>query len=213
MKNIRIKKRISDYLNRNKWQILIVFAGLFAGIIIGSFFSVQMPQEKSDAITKYVQNFASAYGLQSVNHKEIFRFSLYNNIKVLLFLWISGLWIGLIPIGIMQVGLKGYKIGFSTALFMKIFGIKGILFALVSMLPQILIAVPFAVVYLVFNINFAISLKNINLKRISGSVRNQLYIKNLVFFIVMIFISILSGFTDAYIIPPILKPICSLLNR
>ncbi len=210
MKNLKIKKRITDYFNRKKWQILIVFASLFAGIIIGSFFSARMSNQNSDALTKYIQNFTSAFGLQSVNNKEIFTFSVYNNIKLVLFLWISGLWVGLLPLGIVQIGLKGYKIGFSTVLFIKSFGTFGTLLSSVAILPQILIFLPSILVYMVFNINFATSLKN---RHISANAKSKLYLKNLIGFLVMIIMSVLSGLADAYIIPALLKPVCYILNR
>ncbi|MBR5155347.1 MAG: stage II sporulation protein M [Clostridia bacterium] len=213
MKKLLVRKSVSEYLIRNKWQILIVFASLFAGIIIGSFFSVNMTDEKNNAITKYIQNFVSAYGFQTVNGKDIFKFSIYNNIKVILFLWISGLWIGFLPVGILQTGLKGYKIGFSATLFIKIFGFKGIVFALLTILPQFLVMIPAIILYFVFNINFAFSIHNLKNQKLSGSVKNQLYVKNLIFFLVMIVISIVSGLIDAYVMPPILKPVCSFLNK
>ncbi len=213
MKRTLVKKSVSEYLIRNKWQILIVFASIFAGIIIGSFFSVRISDEKNEAITKYIQNFVSAYGLQSVKGKDIFKLSLYNNIKVVLFLWFSGLWIGLLPLGVLQNGLKGYKLGFSSALFIKIFGVKGIVFALLTALPQLLVMIPAIILYSVFNINFAFSLRNYNFQKASGNVKNKLYIENLIFLLSMVGISIVSGLIDAYIIPPILKPVCSFLNR
>lgn len=213
MKNLRIKRRISDYIIKNKWQILIVFASLFAGIMLGSFFSVKMSDEKSEATAKYIQNFISSYGLQSTDKGEIFKFSLYSNIKLVIFLWISGLWVGLIPFGIIQVGLKGYKIGFSTTIFVKIFGIKGILLAILSILPQLLFMLPVVIIYSVFNINFALFLKNAKYQRLSLNIKNRLYVRNLIFFVGAVVISIISGLVDAYIVPPILKPICSLLNR
>lgn len=213
MKNLRIKRRISDYIIKNKWQILIVFASLFAGIMLGSFFSVKMSDEKSEATAKYIQNFISSYGLQSTDKGEIFKFSLYSNIKLVIFLWISGLWVGLIPFGIIQVGLKGYKIGFSTTIFVKIFGIKGILLAILSILPQLLFMLPVVIIYSVFNINFALFLKNAKYQRLSVNIKNRLYVRNLIFFVGAVVMSIISGLVDAYIVPPILKPICSLLNR
>ncbi len=213
MRSLKIKNRITDYLNRNKWQILIVFASLFAGIIIGSFFSARMSGDKYEAITEYIQNFVSAYGLQSVNDMDIFKFSVYNNIKLVLFLWLSGLRRWLLPIGAVQIGLKGYKIGFSTALFVRIFGIKGVLFAIISILPQLVITIPAVLLYLIFNINFALALKPSNLQHMTSTIKNHLYIQNLMYLTIMVAVSLVAALTDAYIIPPVLKPICSLLNR
>ncbi len=211
MKNFRIKKRISDYFNTNKWQILIVLASVFAGIMVGSLFSIRISPEKYNEVESYIKNFISAYGLQSVDCNDILKFSIYNNSKMVLFLWFSGIWVWFLPIGLVQIGLKGYKIGFSTTIFVKIFGIKGIIFAIISVLPQILFMLPM-MIYYVINIKFAFSLNRIRFQHASSNLKNQLYIKNLICFVIAIGVAVVSGLVDAYIIPPILKPVCAFLN-
>lgn len=213
MKKIHIRKFVSGYITKNKWQFIIVFTCLTIGIFTGSIVSVLMNSSEADALNKYLGNFVSAYNLQSANNGEIFKFSVYNNIKIILFLWLSGIWIGFVPFGLLQVGIKGYKIGFSTTLFIKVFGIKGVFFALLSAIPQITIMIPSFMVYSVFNINFALFMQKSKHRNISSNVKNEMYIKNLICLLAAITISVFVSLIDAFVMPPILKPVCSALSN
>lgn len=210
MKKLYIKKHIFDYFVKNKWKFLTVFSSLILGTALGSYFSVVMNSETSYAMNNYINNFVSAYNLQRIDSIGILKFSLYNNIKTTLMLWISGLWIGFFPLSFIQIGAKGYKLGFSTALLVKNFGIKGMVFAVASEIPQILIVIPILMVYSVFNINFALFQKQSKLRSISSGVKNEMYIKNLLYFVGLIILSLFVAFLDAYVIPHVLKPICSI---
>ncbi len=213
MKRLNIKKYILDVFFKNKWQFLIVFFSLFLGIIFGTYFSSSMNQETADAMDKYINNFVSAYNLQSANPAEVFKFSVYNNIKIIIFIWVSGLWVGFLPINLLQIGSKGYKLGFSVALIVKSFGIKGIAFSLVSSAPQIFIMIPALILYSVFNMNFAFFQKHSRITNLSAVLKNEFYIKNLLYLAAIITLSIFVSFIDAYIIPQVLKPICSIWGK
>lgn len=213
MKKIHIQKTVLNYIIKNKWQLALVFFSLVIGTAAGSVFSVLMKTDQAEAMTKYLSNFVSAYNLQSVSGKDIFYFSLYNNIKVTLFLWLSGIWLGFMPLGILQIGIKGYKIGFSTTLFVKVFGVKGIFFALFSLIPQLLIMIPALITYCVFNINFAVCIHQIKSQKVKANVKNEICLKNLLYLLAVVAISVISAILDAFVVPPILKPICSFLGN
>lgn len=212
MKKIHTGKLISEFLVKNKWQFAAVFACLLAGVFIGSVYAALLKEQSADAMTEYLKNFVSAYNLQSVNRKDIFVFSVYNNIKTVLFLWLSGLWTGLLPLGAVQVFAKGCKFGFSTAVFIKVFGLKGVFFALLAALPQVVVMIPFMLAYYVLNINFAFSMQKIKNGKLSKNSKNEIYIKNLLYLLAAVLAAIIAALTDAFIMPPVLKPVCSLLS-
>ncbi|MBQ2932823.1 MAG: stage II sporulation protein M [Clostridia bacterium] len=213
MKRLNIKKYISDIFLRNKWQFLIVFLSLFSGILFGTYFSSSMNQETADAMDKYINNFVSAYNLQSANAGEVFKFSVYNNIKIIIFIWISGLWVGFLPVNLIQIGAKGYKLGFSVTLLVKSFGVKGIAFSTISSASQIFIMIPALILYSVFNINFSFFQKHSRFTNLSAVFKNEFYIKNLLYLAAIIILSVFVSFLDAYIIPQVLKPICSIWGK
>lgn len=209
MKKLHIKNRISGLILKNKWQFLIVVSSLVLGIAAGTYFAVSIPSDSADAMNKYMNNFVSAYNLQSANSGEVFKFSLYSNIKTILLLWVSGLWVGFLPLNLLQIGAKGYKIGFSVTLLAKSFGAKGMIFSAASSIPQVFIMIPALLLCSVFNINFAFFQKNSKISNLSAVFKNEFYIKNLLYLAAIIILSIFVSFLDAYIIPQVLKPICA----
>lgn len=212
MKKLHTGKLISEYLIRNKWQFAAAFVCVFAGVFAGTVYAAALKGQTAEAMNGYLKNFVSAYNLQSVNRKDIFSFSVYNNIKTVLFMWLSGLWVYFLPVGAVQLFAKGCKLGFSTSVFVRIFGLKGIFFAFLAALPQFVAIIPFMTVYYAININFALSLNRIKNGRSSRCSKNEIYIKNLLYLLAAVFVAVLAAVVDAFVMPPVLKPVCFLLN-
>ncbi len=208
-----IKDNVARYLFKNKWQILIVILSLILGTLVGAYISVSMDFQSAEALDGYINNFVSAYNLQNLELFGVFKFSVYSSIKATLLMWVSGLWIGLLPITALQIGAKGYKLGFSTAILVKRFGVKGAILAITSALPQLVIFIPLFVFYAVFNINFAFFQRHKRTSTISARTKNEVYIKNLIYLLIMIGASFLVALLDAYVIPLILKPLCSVWGK
>ena len=213
MKKLRMGKIASEYITKNKWQYFVACMSLILGVFIGSGIAFMMNGEKADGVSAYVQNFISAYNLQSVNKVDVFKFSVYNNIKVVLLMWVSGLWLWFIPVSFVQLGVKGYRLGFSMAAFVRVLGGRGILFSAVSALPQVFLLVPALIIYAVINVNFALCFQRMRRQKSSASSKTELYLKNLFSLIGIIIVSIICSLADAYVMPVLLKPVCAFLSR
>lgn len=213
MKRTIIRKNLSNHLKKNKWQYLFVFLSIFSGILAGSLTASMSAADKFESIDLYVRNFVSAYNLQTVNGAEIFRFSVYNSVKVILFMWVSGLCVWFMPLSLVQLGAKGYKLGISMAAFVRIFGVRGILFAVISALPQLLLFLPAMAVYAVFNIKFSMTLLRMRGQRVASNIKNEMYLNNFLHLLGIITVSVMCSLADAFVMPIILKPVCAFLIR
>ncbi len=213
MKRKYFFKTLTDYISCSKVLFVLTFFCLVAGTVIGSLSAITMNTESYESLGAYMNNFLSAYTIQPVDKGEIFKFSLYNNIKTVLFLWVSGLCVWLIPLGVIQVAARGYKLGFTTVFLIQLYKGRGILFVLASLLPQIMILFPALIIYAVFNIRYAVSLKDLKKRGETLNIRKEMYLKNLVFLLGMIAVLVLCSFIDAFVVPPVLRPICSFLGR
>lgn len=211
MKKYGFLKTFTDYVNRNRMQFLLAALCLASGTIIGSLSAASLNDERFDALSSYINNFTSAYSIQSVSYGEIFRFSIYNNIKLLLFMWVSGLWIWLIPFGLFQLGMKGYKLAYTTFFLIQLYSGKGILFACVAVIPQILIMLPALVCYSVLNINSALCFRKFRQKGQGFYAQKELYLRNLLCLVIVAVIFVISSLIDAFVVPAVLRPVCSLL--
>ncbi len=213
MKRTNIRKNLSNHLKRNKWKYMLAFLSIFLGVLTGSLTASMSSVDKFESIDLYVKNFVSAYNLQTVDGAEIFRFSVYNSIKVILFMWISGISVWLLPLSFVQLVSKGYKLGISMAAFVRIFGLRGVLFSMVSALPQLLLFLPAMAVYAVFNIKFATTLFRIRGQRVASNIKNEMYLNNFLHLLGIITVSVMCSLVDAFVMPIILKTVCSFLIR
>lgn len=211
MKKTKLLKNITDYIITNRIKFVICFIFLVLGTVIGSLSAFFLDEKSYGILGSYMNNFASANIFQPVDKSSIMLFSLYTNIKCLLFIWLSGFWIGLLPFGVLQLSFKGYKMGFTSVFLIQLYRGKGILFLLVSVIPQVLLLLPTLITYCVFNINFAFTLKHIRRRGQLLFERKDLLLKNVIFLVSTLIVLILSSLIDTFAIPPILKPICSYL--
>ncbi len=210
MKKIHFAKHLTDYISRNRVKFFIAFISLFLGTVIGSLSALTLADESFEGLFAYLDNFVSAYTLQPTNRSIVFWNSLYNNIKILLFMWLSGLWAWLIPFGVAQLGIKGYKLSFTLTLLIQIYGMKGVVFAFTTLLPQFLFMLPILVFYVVFNINFSLELRRYRGR--CASPEKDMYIKNLLTLFVVLVVMVLCSLFDGFVIPTVLRPICLFLN-
>jgi len=211
MKNTVFYKNITDYIVNNRMKFLLCIVILVLGSVIGSLSAFFLSSGSYDLLGIYVTDYLSANTIQIIDKKSVFSFSIYNNIKYVLFMWVSGFWVGLLPLGLIQQGFIGYKLGFTTMFFVQLYRSKGLLFMLVSVIPQLLILVPAVITYSVFNINFALTLKYIRRRGQFLYERKDLLLKNFVFLIIVSMLIVCSSLVDAFIVPPILRPICSFI--
>lgn len=213
MKKNHFMKNVTDYISDNRLQFFFVVVSLVLGTVIGSLSALSLEPKSYENLSLYLRNFVSSYNIQPISKADIFRFSVYNNIKVVLILWLSGLWVWLIPLGLVQMGVKGYKLGFTTVLMLQIYRGKGLLLTFVSIIPQVLVLIPALIIYTVFNMNFALSLRKIRMKGQSVATHKEMYLRNLLFLMGTIAVLILCSLIDAFVVPPVLKPICSFLSK
>ncbi len=213
MKRKYILRSLRDYILDNKLYYMIVGIAVVLGIIVGSISAVSMNAENYESLNEYVNNFISAYNLQPVNRANIFETSFLGNLKLILFLCFSGFWVGFIPFTVLQMSIKSYKLGFSIAFFVMAYRGQGIIFSLMSLMPQILILMPALVIYAVFNIKYAISIQKLRMRRISSVIRREMYFRSFLCLIAMLGVATVCSFFDAFVISAVLKPICILFNR
>ena len=102
--------------------------------------------------------------------------------------------------------------GFTTVVLIQIFHSKGILFSLVSIVPQMIILMPALLIYSVFNINFAVSLRKVRGRGQTLHERKDMLLQNLVALMSVTVILVLCSLIDTFVVPPILKPICSYMT-
>lgn len=211
MKTKDWEKVFLQQCGKSRSLYFVVASAVLLGLMIGTFLALTLEGAALSEVKDYMGRFFSAYSLQSVNKQEVFRIALYNNFKSLLLFWISGLSLFFIPFTLFQMGVKGFKVGFAIAFLTKIFRWKGVLFAIVSMLPQNLIMLPLFILYSVFIIRKAGQLYQLKQKSNVKLEKKRLYLSGLKSVIVMSVLLVICSVLEGYFVPVVAKPICSFM--
>ena len=195
-------------LNNNRRAYLIT-AGIFLlGILAGSIIAAS--GNDNTELKEYFDHFLSGYPLQGAAHSEIFQLSLTNYLRMAVLLWCSGWFFFLLPLGAFQIGMKGFKTGFTISYLMQCYHLKGALLALLSVLPQNLILIPALCFYMVYQTKFAADRRHLRSLNNTSPLKRQVYLHNLLMTGIFLALLLLCAFIESFIVPTLLQPVCGL---
>lgn len=141
---------------------LYIFVGVIfvTGVVFGAVMVNALSLEQKQEITRYLGSFFSSVnqgGLEAEvtgSMKESFAM----HIKWVLIIWILGLSVIGLPLILILDFLKGVLIGFTVGYMVGALSWKGLLFALVSVVPQNLVVIPLLIICSVSAMSFSIHL-------------------------------------------------------
>lgn len=205
-----MKKRLSSAIlieiEQNRRFYILVTAVLFIGIIPGALSAVRGTEELSE----YFGHFLSAYSLRGVGSSEVFKISLFNHLRFAFIIWVSGRFTWCLPLGALQIGLKGFGVGYTVGGLVYCYKWRGLLLSVVSILPQCLILIPTAVFFYVCRIRFCADRRLMYVGNTAIAVKRRIYVHNFAVIAVFLLVILLCAFADAYAVPFLVSVICGL---
>ncbi|MEK8127493.1 stage II sporulation protein M [Paenibacillus filicis] len=141
---------------------LYVFIGVIfvTGVVFGAVMVGALSLEQKQEITRYLSNFFSIVdqGALSGDVSASFRDTLALHMKWVLIIWLLGISVIGLPLILILDFLKGVLIGFSVGYMVGTMSWKGLLFSLVSIVPQNLIVIPVFIICSVTAVSFTLHL-------------------------------------------------------
>lgn len=179
-----------------KTLFFIFLFGIVCGIISYIFMN-------KDAVNNNIVNYVKLIGSNDYNYLNGFIMNLYNDFKFYSLIWIFGIiFICSIFIPILII-FKGISIGFSISTIIYTFKIKGILYSVILMLPNILKCIIF-ILSSYYSISF--SYKCYNAFKEDNSINIKKFILNYFYiYLILLFILIIICLIETYICFNILK--------
>ncbi len=142
------KRLISDvvigHINNNIMEYIIMIIILLIGIILGTIYINKANVIQTQEISNYINDFINdIQNGSNIDLNNLLRTSIYNNLLIIILLWISGLTVIGMPIVYLLISIKGFCMGYSISAIIATLGLKeGIKFVLSTMLLQNIIIVP-----------------------------------------------------------------------
>jgi len=140
---------------------LYIFVGIIfiTGVVFGAVMVNALSLEQKQEIMRYLGNFFSSVEQGAFTDvKTSFQQSFTLHIKWILIIWVLGMSVIGLPLILILDFLKGVLIGFSIGYLGSQLSWKGLLFALVSVVPQNLVVIPALLICSVTAMAFSIHL-------------------------------------------------------
>lgn len=194
----KLTYKIYSNFKNNKRVFLVLFAALVLGVLSGVYKFLKTPDFMID-LKKYSDEMLSFLAVDKIDKKCLFINYLLSNFKILIFIWLSGVFTFFIPISFWQIFLKGFRMGFVIAFFTTVYGFKGVCYSFVVNLTSFIFIIPVILIYAADRIKSFNGKKPKEKRKIFFSRKSFLKI-----FLIACF-TIISAYIDAYIVFDILK--------
>ncbi|HWR45231.1 stage II sporulation protein M [Sporomusa sp.] len=208
-----LRKNAADYVRANIVAYFFMILIFVIGIVIGAMAVKTLPDEQKAELVGYLRVFFQ--GLVEPQNaagdtQTLLAGVMVNNIKIIVIMWLLGFTIVGIPFVLFMVCLRGFVIGFTVGFLVNEYIMKGLLFALVSVLPHNFLAVPAVLATGVSATTFSLMLVRRN-----KSKDNLFYnsIAYSVFCLAMLVVMLGAALVEVYVSPVFMKTVAQMIVK
>jgi len=157
---------------KNQLPLYVFVSVLFVmGVAFGAVMVNALSLEQREDLARFFSGFFHVIGEGDMLDKNVTFHKVFNmHMKWILLIWIFGLSVIGLPLVLLLDFLKGVLVGFTVGYLVSQHAWKGMLFALVSVVPQNAVIIPALIVCSVSAISFSVQLVKNRLMRRGGSV-------------------------------------------
>lgn len=204
---------INDALSRNIRENIGVYFTVtlfFAiGIAVGAFTVKALDYTQKQELVIYLNKFFQILDRETVNSFTILLQALKNNFLTVFLIWILSITIIGVPITLFIIAFRGFIVGFTISFLIQGLGWKGMLLALIAVLPQNILYIPCLLIISAVSMIFCLQIfRGKGKKGLSGSRKNGVISYTLAVAALFLVMSIGSA-VEAYVSPFILKSLSS----
>jgi stage II sporulation protein M len=139
----RIGNSSVQFIKRNFSIILFLLVIFISGVTFGSIAVKMLSYNEKSELLNYLSSFFQGFEDDLILEKEILaQQAIFYNLKIISLLWFLGISIIGIPLIPVIIFLRGFVIGFTVSFLIDELAVKGLIFAIASILPHNLLVIP-----------------------------------------------------------------------
>ena len=205
-----LRKNTADYVRANIVAYFFMILIFVIGIVIGAMAVKTLPDEQKTELIGYLRVFFQ--GLAETQNtagdtQSLLAGVMLNNVKVIGVMWLLGFTIVGIPFVLFLVCLRGFVIGFTVGFLVNEYIMRGLLFAVVSVLPHNFLAVPAILATGVSATTFSLMLVRRNRSKDNLFYNSVAYS---IFCLAMLFVMLGAALVEVYVSPVFMKTVAQM---
>lgn len=151
----KFTEMVYKHIKGNLIIYFLVCMFFIIGISSGAFTVKALSSNQKQELIAYMRNFFQILHNKPINEFSVLKQSLTNNLQTSLFIWLLGITVIGIPLILLLIAIRGFIIGFTVGFLIEQLKMNGILFSVISILPQNLFIIPSLLAIAVISIGFS----------------------------------------------------------
>jgi stage II sporulation protein M len=212
---ISIRQNAIAYFRVNLVMYFFIILLFIVGVVFGALAVKTLAEEQKAELLTYLKVF-----FQGLNNGQdttldmgvLVKQAIFNNIKTIGVIWLLGLTVIGVPMILFIVFTRGFVIGFTVGFLVNEYILRGIAFALASVIPHNIVVIPAVIIAAVSGVSFSVLIIKNRLRphRVNLSYELMAYTSMAV---VMLGLSIFGGLIEGYITPVFMKTVTKLFTQ
>lgn len=202
-----LKRKVREHFNKCTGTYLIIIVFLILGIAVGSIMSKVLEEQQIKNLVSFLNSYFKVLNETDIKSIILLKQSILNNLKTVFLLWLFGIIIIGVPLTFCIISLRGFVIGFTVSFLFKEFGLNGILFSLLAILPQNIFIIPGLIIISV--ISFSFSTNFLKRRRQYRYSTYQNIINYSITILLVTTLLIVGSIVEAYVTPVFMKMVLS----
>lgn len=208
------RQNLGGYLKANIVAYFFMILIFVIGVVVGALAVRTLPDEQKVELINYLHIFFTGLtqgAENSMSSSNIMSTVMFNNTKTIVLMWILGFTIVGIPFVLFILFTRGFIIGFTVGFLVNEYVMRGLLFALASVLPHNFFAIPAILITGVSATKFSLMLA----RRRKQAKINLWYeaVGYSLLCALMVVVMLFSALLEVYISPVFMKLVAALLIK
>lgn len=197
-----INRVFKRHVENNLLKYVIAVLVFATGVVLGVFSAMGCPAETAEAVTNDIQSVCTDMPSADLDTMKILKTSLVKNLRNFLIIFSGGFSVWLVPVPFAVLLTSGFSYGFTIGCMTVAFGADGFAMAFSSVIFNLLLTVPAYIILTVLAVNHS-------LKRSRGRAESGDFAGYVICFAALFVLIIPAMLADAFIVPEIIRQICT----
>lgn len=207
-----IRYELREYFRENMGTYIFIIALFTGGVLAGALALRGLGAEQQLLLNRYFGCYLNSFNdSNAIDQGAVFRQALILNFRYLFMFWLMGIFLFGFPIIAGLIGLRGFSLGFTVGFLVQRASLRGVLFAIGSILPHNLIMIPVIIIGSVTGFSFSWLRLRCYLEKRPCSLREHLGPYSMMFLLVGLLLAA-AVLVEAYISPVFLKLLISVIR-
>jgi stage II sporulation protein M len=212
---ISLRQNIIAYFRVNLALYFFIILLFVVGVVFGALAVKTLGEQQKAELITYLQVFFQGLNkgqATGVDTGIVVKQAVFNNIKTVVVIWLLGITVIGVPVILFIVFTRGFVVGFTVGFLVDEYLLRGVAFAVASVIPHNFLVLPAVIITAVSGVSFSLLIIKKRFRHHRVNITQE-FVSYTGLSLIMLVIVITGGLVEGYITPVFMKLATKLITK